>query len=49
MLIFQAGLAEINSLSIKRCENADEILEYMVGEDRLRDVITQVEVFERTI
>jgi hypothetical protein len=28
---------------------SDEVLEYMVGEDRLRDVITQVEVFERTI
>ena len=28
---------------------ADEILEYMVGEDRLRDVITQVTVLLRTL
>lgn len=30
-------------------DTADEILEYNVGGDRLRDVITQVEVTERTI
>ncbi len=30
-------------------KTADEILEYMVGEDRLRDVITQVAVLYRTI
>ena len=30
-------------------KTADEILEYMVGEDRLRDVITQVTVLYRTI
>lgn len=30
-------------------DSADDILEYMVGEDRLRDVITQVKVWERTI
>ena len=28
---------------------ADDILEYIVGGDRLRDVITQVEVVVRTI
>ena len=33
----------------KWCHDADEILEYMVGGDRLRDVITQVTVIERTI
>ncbi len=33
----------------KVCETADEALEYMVGSDRLRDVITQVTVIERTI
>ncbi len=27
----------------------DEIMEYMVGEDRLRDVITQVTILLRTI
>lgn len=33
----------------KVCETVDEALEYMVGEDRLRDVITQVTVWDRTI
>ena len=31
------------------CDTVDELLEYMVGTDRLRDVITQVKVWERTI
>ena len=30
-------------------ETADDALEYMVGGDRLRDVITQVTVLNRTI
>ena len=30
-------------------KDADEALEYMMGEDRLRDVITQVTVLDRTI
>ena len=30
-------------------ETADEILEYMVGSDRLRDVITKVHVIVRTL
>lgn len=33
----------------KVCETPDEALEYMVGEDCLRDVITQVNVLARTI
>ncbi len=33
----------------KWCDTPDEILEYMVDGGRLRDVITQVEVIERTI
>ena len=28
---------------------ADEVLDYMVGADRLRDVITRVTVLDRTI
>ena len=32
-----------------RHDTSDEILEYMVGSDSLRDVITQVTVIERTI
>ena len=46
-----------NALSHEECidvdgmwgDTVDEILEYKVGGDRLRDVITQVEVTERTI
>ena len=34
---------------LKWCDTADEILEYIVGGDRLRDVITQVKVWECTI
>lgn len=30
-------------------ESSEEALEYMVGSDRLRDVITQVTVIDRTI
>ena len=30
-------------------ESADDALEYMLGDDRLRDVITEVTVIERTI
>lgn len=33
----------------KWCDTADEVLDYMVGPDRLRDVITQVTVLDRTI
>lgn len=33
----------------KLCDTADEVLDYMVGSDRLRDVITQVTVIDRTI
>lgn len=49
MLICQAGTAEVNRRTEKWCDTADEVLEYMVGEDRLRDVITQVTVWDRTI
>lgn len=35
--------------SEKWYDTSDEVLEYMVGFDRLRDVITQVTVIERTI
>ena len=33
----------------KVCETADDALEYMVGNDRLRDVITKVTVISRSI
>ncbi len=49
MLICQSSSAEVNIRTEKWCDNADEVLEYMVGDDRLRDVITQVTVIERTI
>lgn len=31
----------------KWCDTADEVLDYMVGEDRLRDVVTQITVLAR--
>lgn len=49
MVIAQAGTVEVNAKTEKWCDTADELLEYMVGEDRLRDVITKVTVIERTI
>ncbi len=49
MAIAQAGSAEVNAQTEKWCDTADELLEYMVGGDRLRDVITQVTVWDRTI
>lgn len=49
MLISQVGSAEVNRRTEKWCKDADEVLEYVVGSDRLRDVITQVTVIERTI
>ena len=49
MVICQAGSVEVNTRTEKWCDTADEILEYIVGDDRLRDVITQVKVWERTI
>lgn len=35
--------------SEKWCETADDVLEHMIGFDRLWDVITQVTVIDRTI
>lgn len=49
MLLSQAGTAEVNARTEKLCDTPDELLECMVGPDRLRDVITQVTVIERTI
>ena len=41
---------EVNNIDSQICyETADDALEYMLGEDRLRDVITRVTVIERTI
>lgn len=33
----------------KWCDNADEVLEYVIDGDRLRDIITKVDVTSRTI
>ncbi len=49
MVISQAGSVEVNTQTEKWCDTPDELLEYMAGGDRLRDVITQVIVTERTI
>ena len=44
------SIAEFNRQDTEKlCDTPDEVLEYMVGDDRLRDVITQVAVLERTI
>ncbi len=42
-------IALTNGEEEKWCDTADEVLEYMVGGDRLRDVITKVTVWDRTI
>ena len=49
MVIAQAGSAEVNARTEMWCDTPDELLEYRVGEDRLRDVVTQVTVWYRTI
>ena len=49
MYISKADCEENWESTEEWCHDADEILEYMVGVDRLRDVITQVTVIERTI
>ena len=43
--IYQANRPETE----KVCETADDALDYMLGDDRLRDVITKVDVIARTI
>lgn len=49
MVISQAGSVEVNTRTEMWGDTADDILEYMIGEDRLRDVITQVKVWFRVI
>ena len=49
MFISKTNREENWESSEKWCDTSDEVLEYMVGFDRLRDVITQVTVIERTI
>lgn len=48
MVIAQAGSKEVNAQTEMWCDTADEMLEYVVGEDQLRDVITMVKVWERS-
>lgn len=43
--IYECGKPETDVV----CENADEALEFMAGNDRLRDIITKVHVISRTI
>lgn len=43
--IYEANKQETEKI----CASADEVLEYMLGECRLRDVITKVRVWSRTI
>ena len=49
MYISKTNCEEDWESSEKWCETSDDVLEHMVGLDRLRDVITQVTVIERTI
>ena len=42
-------IAKIDGSYEKWCNTADEVLEYMVGKDQLRNVITKVTVIDRTI
>ena len=49
MVIGQAGSVEVNTQTEMLGDTPDDILEYMVGDDCLRDVITQVTVYGRTI
>lgn len=49
MLISQAGSAEVNARTEMWGDTPDDILEYRVGDYRLRDVITEVKVWFRAI
>lgn len=42
-------IAHIDGSCEKICSTPDAVLEYMVGSDRLRDVITQVTVISRSV
>lgn len=42
---YEANVAE----SIKLYDTSDEALEFIVGDTKLRDIITEVEVFDRTV
>ena len=42
-------IAHLDGSAEKLCSTTDDVLEYMLGEDKLRDVITKVEVTERTL
>lgn len=44
------SISEANKHSTEKlCSTADEVLEYKIGNVRLRDVITQVTVWSRTM
>jgi len=49
MMICQSGSVDVNRRTEKWYDTADDMLDYMVGGDRLRDVITRVTVCDRTI
>lgn len=48
---YEAGycIAAINGANEKICATPDDVLEYTIGSDRLRDIITQVAVISRNI
>ncbi len=46
----QISISEANKQETEKlCDTADEVLEYVVNGERLRDIITKVKVTERTI
>ena len=52
--VFRGGdgrycIARADGENEKWCDTPDEVLEYTVGGDRLRDIITRVQVTDRTL
>ena len=48
MLISQVLIKNMEATE-KWCDNADEVLEYIIDGERLRDIITKVDVTDRTL
>ena len=47
--MFKAESETYKQETVKLCDTTDEVLDYLVSGDRLRDVITKVNVLLRTI
>lgn len=42
-------IAHLDGSAEKLCSTTDDVLEYMLGDDKLRDVVTKVNVIDRTL